>query len=367
MNLKNHIKMAMILFMAIFTNSMILHAAVTDTAREEKIYFSSADGAIRFGGSFTYIPGKKSPAVVLLSGTGKQDRDFTWAKHKLFKKIADSLTRTGIAVLRFDDRGTGESQGDYDTCSTYDFALDALAALQYVRSRNEVDTSLIGLAGHSEGGAAAVIAASMNASVKFVISLAGLQVTGLQAVKFQNNRMAETMAPKEYLPRYHSINAIIFDTVYKYINSPLLDQQLRSTYTAWKKVDDSLFKKHFPGKYDSFRFGLEPFARQVQTKWYRYNIQYDPAAFLRKLRVPVLGIYGADDIMTDADSNLQSMTANIISYNNTASVTLIKLKGVNHLLQYCPGCSMQQGAESNSTIDPLVLKNMISWIRSISH
>lgn len=351
------------IFMAIFTmsNSFSVKAQV----KEEQIHFNSADGKIRFGGTFSFIEGKRSPALVLLSGTGKQDRDFTWAKHKLFKTMADSLNKAGIAVLRFDDRGTGESTGDYDTASTFDFAQDALAAFHYLLSRKEIDTNLAGLAGHSEGGAAAVIAAGIDPSVRFLISLAGLQVPGLQALKFQNNRIAETMAPKQNLHRYHSINAIIFDTVYKYINSPLLDQQLRATYAAWKAADDCLFKKNHPGEHDSFRFGLEPFARQVQTKWYKYQIQYDPALFLAELRIPVLGIYGSEDIMIDAGTNLQSL-ARITGFQEKASVTLVKLPGVNHMLQYCPACTMQQSAANTSIIDPAVLEHMVRWIHQLS-
>lgn len=348
------------IFMAIFT--FALCTSTVAQIKSDSIHFKSKDGKIVFGGTFSYIEGQQSPAVILLSGTGKQDRDFTWAKHKLFKTIADSLNKAGIAVLRFDDRGTGESTGDYDTASTFDFAEDAQAALHYLRTRKEIDTNNTGLAGHSEGGAAAVIAASLDPGVKFIISLAGLQVPGLQALKFQNNRIAETMAPKENLPRFLSINAIIFDTVYKYINSPQLDSQLRRTYAVWKNADDSLFKKNNPGKWDTFRFSLEPFARQVQTKWYKYQMQYDPAVFLKQLHIPVLGIYGSADIMIDANANLQSLAQQIISNNETAGVALVKLAGVNHLLQTCPGCSMQQSAEKEETVSPLVLRSMISWI-----
>lgn len=311
--------------------------------KSKNIYFSNADSSIRFGGTLTIPAGKKQhPVILLISGTGKQDRDGTMAGHPMFLTLADSLSRRGFAVLRVDDRGVGETTGIYEDATTQDFADDALSAIGFLKTQPEIDNKRIGLMGHSEGGAVAIITAAGSADVCFVITLAGLALRGLDALKLQNHSIVHAAPLSDYdKRRYDAINTLMFDTVYHYAGSPELEARIRQTHASWKKADDSAFVKDNPGKYDHMRFFLESYIKQATGKWYLYHIRFDPALYLLRIKIPFLALNGDKDLMVPAGENLGAIAEGLKKAGNK-NVTIKVLPGINHLFQHCVTCTQQE-------------------------
>jgi thiol-disulfide isomerase/thioredoxin/alpha-beta hydrolase superfamily lysophospholipase len=331
----------------------------------EPVFFCPADSSIRFAGTLTKPAGRKaSKAIVLVSGTGKQDRDGTMAGHKFFAVIADSLTRHGIAILRIDDRGTGETTGNYEDATTADFANDALLAVAYLRSRADMKDIPIGLLGHSEGGAAIAMAAAWSNEAQFIISLSGLATNGLDALLEQNRQLvAIADIPQHDKDRYNDINAKMFNVAYQYANDTAMETKLRDTYKTWKVKDDKLVDS-LQIKYDHFRFPIESYVRQATGKWYRFHIRFDPAQYISKIHVPVLSVYGEKDVMLNARNNSQNWEKFAAAAHNKNLTTKIH-PGLNHLLQQCKTCTSTEYARLTETISPVVLQEIITWLKSI--
>lgn len=332
--------------------------------RSDTVHFRNADGSIRFGGTLTIPAGKKSyPAIVLISGTGKQDRDGTMAGHPMFRVLADSLTRRGFAVLRTDDRGVGETTGKYEDATTKDFAADALAAVHFLKQHKAIRK--VGVIGHSEGGAAAIIAAGSSHDIDFVITLAGLAINGLEALKLQNYAITKSAPISDYdRKRYDTINTRMFDTVYRYAGTPELESKLRSTYAAWKQADDSAFKKDFPDKYDHMRFFLESYITQATGPWYQYHIRFDPVPYLRQIKVPFLALNGDKDIMVTYRENLD-MIATTLKQAGNGNVTTQVLPGTNHLFQHCITCTREESSTLKEDFSAAAFTTIIQWLQPL--
>jgi len=237
----------------IFTCASLLFAQQNTTSKE--ITFTSADGKISYGGTLTLPAGKKKfPALVFVSGTGRQDRDGLMAGHKIFLDIANELVKNGYAVLRMDDRGVGKTTGNYETATTEDFANDALLALHQLTAYDQIDKKRVGMIGHSEGGAAMSIAAAKSSDVKFIISLSGLAQNGFDALISQNESIVNNAKLPVYdKKRSNEINALMFRTALKYADSTNMETKLNETYNQWKVKDDAYFKT-LNIEFDHFRF-----------------------------------------------------------------------------------------------------------------
>lgn len=346
-------------------------AAATSLANNPLPYVSSnvqfynQDSSISFGGTLT-VPVQQPvrKAVIILSGTGKQDRNGTMAGQQFFTSLADSLSRKGIAVLRTDDRGTGETSGKYEEATTEDFANDALAAVRFLQQQPALATAAIGLMGHSEGAAAAYIAAAKSTDVKFLVSLSGLASNGLDALITQNRKIvADAAIPELNKTRSNSLNELLFSTAYQYAGSDSLEQKIRTAYAGWKAKDDRLIDS-LKIEHDHFRFFLDSYVKQATGNWYRYHIRFDPATYLRQIHVPSLVIYGDKDLMLDPGQNV----ANWKLYANTGDPsknTFIVFRGLNHLLQQCITCSTTEYAQLKTTMAPEVVRTTIEWINAI--
>lgn len=332
--------------------------------RCDSIFFNN--DTIRIGGTLSYpLNGKAHTAVILLSGTGRQDRDGTMAGHKLFAVIADSLTRRGIAVLRCDDRGTGQTNGDYAAATTDDFAGDALAALHYLRSRKDLHLEKIGLLGHSEGGMAAAIAASKNKHIAFVISLSSPGQKGLDALLLQNRRLlANANIPDINKRRFDSVNNLLFHVVYNNANAPNLEKQLRAAYAQWRVWDDSVVKANQLEFGGHFFFPFESYVRQATSAWYRSFITYDPARVLAKVQVPYFALNGDRDVISDGPVNLEGITSSLHAGGNK-QVTAWLVPGINHLYQHCTTCQTNEYAQLQETMAPEVLTRIAQWILAL--
>ncbi len=330
---------------------------------EEDVTFSGED-TLRYSGTLTLPKDqKKSVAVVILSGSYPQNRDGEMAGHKVFKEIAEYLSARGIAVLRVDDRGVGGTNGDYSKATTYDFATDALAAVDYLKSRKDIKRKRIGLLGHSEGGAAGSIAASRSKDVAFLISAAGLMTDGLNSVIQQNIDIVHSSPIPDYdKVRYDEINGIMFHLVHKYAeaDSLTLSNKLWEAYNQWIPKSDSIFKSQNAGEFDHFRFPIYSYAIQATSPWYRFFIRYNPADYLSKVNIPVLAINGTKDVMVNCKQNLDNVKR-YLAHNK--DVTIVPIEGVNHLLLPCEKGTQDEYAKIKSPVSPIVLETIYQWIK----
>ena len=286
---------------------------------------------------------ERHPAVILVSGTGKQDRDCNMAGHRLFKEISDHLASQGIAVLRTDDRGVGGSTGCYEEATTYDFALDALAAVEYLKSRNDIDPQKIGLIGHSEGGAAISIATSQSSDVAFMVSLSGLMLDGLNAVIRQNRDLIDTYPmSEEDKMLYNEINERMFHTAFRYADSDNLEEELMATYNHWRTDTTNAH----------IRFSIYMYTMAATSPWYRFHIRYNPAEYLSKIYVPVLLINAEKDIMVNAQEH-STNALRCLSHNPSVESQIFS--GLNHLLLPCEKGTPEEYRKIKSPISPDVL------------
>jgi pimeloyl-ACP methyl ester carboxylesterase len=333
----------------------------------DSVVFNSADNKISFGGTLTMLKGKKSFAtLVMISGTGKQDRDGTMAGHKMFLDIANYLALNGIAMLRVDDRGVGKTTGVYEKATTADFADDAIAAVNYLKSRKDIDASKIGLIGHSEGGVAMAIAATKSKDIHFLISIAGLASSGLAAQLKQNEDLVAASALPDYdKKRSNEVNAIMFKTAYQYAASDSMEVKLNETYQVWKVKDDAYFKT-LNKPFDHFRFPIYSYVQNSIQPWYRFFIRYDAAKTIAQIKVPILALNGDRDLMVAAEQNLANWK-NYAAQGGNKQVTTVKLPGLNHLFLPCKTCDMAENAKIKADFSPEALEIIKNWIFKTVH
>lgn len=285
---------------------------------------------------------KRVPAVVILSGTGKQDRDASFTGHRPFARIADYLTRRGVAVLRLDDRGVGCSTGRYEEATTADFAADALRAVEVLKQHRSIRASKIGLMGHSEGGAAAMMAAATSPDVAFVVTLAGLMTNGMTSLRLQNDAIID--AYPGYSDEWRQTNKDFLRQLFAWVYEIPLDQPLaeplRMRFNDWAAVqsDSVLQMTGLKGREEMY---LARYLRMADTPWYRQLMHYNPADYLPRVQVPVLALNGDCDIMVPAEPNLHSLDSLLHSGGNRHYKTVV-LPGLNHMFQHCVTCRQEE-------------------------
>ncbi|PVH25937.1 alpha/beta hydrolase [Sphingobacterium corticibacter] len=312
--------------------------------KQEDVIIKTKKDTIQIGATITVPASAGSfPALVLLSGTGAQDRDGTMAGQKLFAQVADYLSQRGYIVLRMDDRGVGRTTGNYMDATTADFAKDALEAVEYLKAYPQVDVNKIGLLGHSEGGAAMSIAASQSDDITFLVSLAGLATNGMESLLVQNeNIVRNSPATPVDQERYNQINRLMFSTAYQYAESDSLHSKLNQVYDYWKLKDDLYFKT-LGIEHDHFRFPIYSYSSYASGPWYRYFVRYNAEKVLSHVTVPILAINGDKDMFVDP-TNLDGWK-NYSQSGQKGLVTTILLPQVNHLMQQCVTCDTKEYAE----------------------
>jgi len=352
---------SIVLFLACLI--VVLKTANAQNFISKEITFSSADGKITYGGTLS-LPNTKTkvPAIIMLSGTGKQDRDGLMGGHKIFLQIADQLAARGYAVLRMDDRGVGKTTGNYETATTEDFANDALLALEFLKTEKQINSKKIGLLGHSEGGAAMAIAAAKSKKVAFLISLAGLAMNGFDSQVAQNEGLvAGSKLPDYDKARSNEINALMFKTAFKYADSANLEAKLNETYAAWKVKDDAYFKT-LNIEFDHFRFPIYSYVKMAVGPWYRYLIKYDAKKIMAKIKVPVLAINGDKDLLVAGKANLDNWR-NYIAAGGNKNVETHLLPNLNHILLPCETCTSEEIPKIKSSFSPVAMELILSWLK----
>jgi uncharacterized protein len=316
---------------------------------ERDVRFNNPAGHIQLAGMLSVPSGKGPfPAVVLISGTGRNTRDEDVWGHKVFLVLADAVTRQGIAVLRYDKRGVGGSTGDYDAATTVDFTSDAAAAVAWLRTQPEIDSHRVGVLGHSEGGIIAPAVAAEEKSVAFVVMIAGPTIRGDKLFVQQSAMTAKTYgAPDDYIAKRKIFDQVLYDAI---ISAP---SDTVALYRAKAIVAQGIADKVIDAN------EAKTLAWDDTRPWERYFLAYDPAPTLASLKVPVLALNGSLDVQVPAKEDLAA-AREALKRNPNARV--IELPGMNHLLQEAQTGSPNEYNDIEETMSPTALKIITDWV-----
>jgi pimeloyl-ACP methyl ester carboxylesterase len=310
-------------------------------------------------GTLTLPEGKGMyPAVVLITGSGPQDRDETLLGHKPFLVLADHLTRSGIAVLRYDDRGFAQSTGNYGAATTLDFAADARAAVQFLQGHPEVDDDRIGLLGHSSGALAACQVAANAEDIAFVVMIASPGVPGDEVIREQAKLLLQAMGtPPDEVAADGALRRAVMDAVKdSQQGEKPADVIARGLETYLATLPEAERESAAPTKASM---------RQLEmylTPWFRFLLSYDPRPVLKQVDCPVLAVYGERDIQVPSRQNLGEVQRALESRQDGES-KVVELSGLNHLLQSARTGLPSEYAEIAETMSPKALELISEWIR----
>jgi len=323
---------------------------------EELVTFKNETDSLTLSGTLT-IPDTSGPhtAVILISGSGPQNRDEEVFGHKPFLVLADHLTRNGIAVLRYDDRGTAQSTGDYNTATSEDFAHDVLSAVEYLTNRKEIDVRHIGLIGHSEGGLIAPMVANDTEDVAFIIMLAGTGVPGKEISLMQARTLTPLDIPDEVA--YHRFTEKSIRIASSDGEISVLKEKLTQHYKEYEQVIRSML----PEGTDINKFINQEVEISLRP-WARFFYNYDPSTELSKLTIPVLSLIGTNDVQVPAEMNHPPIKKALEEAGNK-QYTIKKLEGLNHMFQESESGNMMEYAEIEQTFSPVALKEITQWIK----
>lgn len=316
--------------------------------REEEVGFDSAPG-VKLSGTLTTPPGAGPfPAAVLITGSGPQDRDESLLGHQPFLVLADALTRRGIAVLRYDDRGVGRSTGNHAAAVSADFAVDAAAAASFLRMRSEIDPRRIGLIGHSEGGLIAPMVAQLDPKIAFLVLLAGPAVPGHALMNAQRRAISGVMGiSPQVAARNEAVVARIDSLIAESKDVTVANAEVLKILTA-----------------AAVEAGVDPKVVIAQsalltTPWYRAFVAYDPVPALARLRIPVLALHGSNDLQVVPAQNVPAMRA---ALRRDHAAQVVELPGLNHLFQTSATGDPREYGRIEETFAPVALKTIADWV-----
>jgi alpha/beta superfamily hydrolase len=328
----------------------------------EEVTIENKIANITLAGTLT-LPTKegKYPVVVLITGSGPQNRDEELMGHKPFLVLSDYLTRNGIAVLRCDDRGTFASKGNFAKATTFDFATDVEAEVNYLKTRKDIDTKHIGLIGHSEGGIIAPIVAVKDKDLIFIVLMAGTGVSGSDLLLRQQEAIGKASGMKdEDLKIVAELNAHIYKMVDEIQNTDTLKSKITNYLLAKSKELPDL--KIPEGKTVNDFIDMQ--LAQLITPWMLNFIRYNPAPMLEKVKCAVLAINGDKDLQVDSKINLPAIE-NALKKGGNKKYTIKELPGLNHLFQECKTGLPSEYASIEQTISPVALQTIANWIKQI--
>ena len=315
--------------------------------RTEEVFVDSAPG-VKLAGTLT-LPQGKGPfaAVVMITGSGAQDRDETIFGHKPFAVIADRLTRDGVAVLRMDDRGFAKSTGTFATATDDDFAVDTAADVAFLRTRQDIDPKRIGLIGHSEGGLVAPKVAAKDPKIAFVVLMAGPGVPLAEVLRAQRAKLMPAMGAS---PELIKKSQTLVDHVVLAMKDAKdeADARARALQAAKAESGDIIPEAQ-----------RQALAVQLSSGWMRDLLDYDPAPTLAKVKCPILALNGSKDGQVLPDQNLPAIRA---ATRANPDVTLTELPGLNHLFQTANTGAVGEYADIEETVAPIALDAMSGWI-----
>jgi pimeloyl-ACP methyl ester carboxylesterase len=301
-------------------------------------------------GTLTIPKGKGPfPAMVLVSGSGQQNRDGELMNHRPFWVIADYCARHGIAVLRYDDRGMGGSTGEVENATSMDFSYDAEAAFDFLRKQKHIDASRVGILGHSEGGIINFMVSARRPEVAFLVSLAGPAVNGIEVLKEQQVAILRASGMTEEMIAFsQNSNRQLFDIVESSNDREEADSLMRQLVKSWG-YNEELTEQTVSG---------------MTMPWMYYFLKYDPTEAIVKTNCPALLLNGSKDLQVIASQNLPAYEKIIADYGKT-NLTLHELPDLNHLFQHCETGAIEEYATIDETISPEVLEMIVGFVKKI--
>lgn len=319
----------------------------------ENISFPSLDKSITLSGTLT-LPDdlKKHPAVVLIAGSGPANRDEEIFGHKPFAVIADYLTRQGLAVLRYDKRGIGESTGSLREATTLNLAEDVEASIQFLRNHPNIQSNNIGLIGHSEGGIIAPMVASRDQAISFIVLLAAPGMTGKQILKKQNEESIQR-SPITNDQKTKALNVAVqyLDYLAQTSSEGTSTEALHNTLDSIISIN--LAEDIFP------QVSREEMIKSTNNNWIIYFLNLDPSEYLKKVHCPILALNGTKDIQVEANSNLKIIESSV---KNKELLTVKKYLNLNHLFQKAETGAINEYAQIQETFSEDVLRDILTWI-----
>jgi pimeloyl-ACP methyl ester carboxylesterase len=334
----------------------------------EEVAYENTTQQVPLGGTFTRPAGNgKFPAVLLITGSGPQDRNERIGEHKPFWLIADQLTKQGFAVLRVDDRSIGKSGGNFGTSSSADFATDVMAGIAYLKGRPDVDATKIGLLGHSEGGIIAAYVAARTKDVAFIVSLAGSAVNGAAINDFQNTEpLKRAGVPQYMIDSFLVLHHASRDAALNTASDSLYRAAIRKTFLDWKSRQTTVTQQTLIHGSDEAAIGTQQKAYAgFRAPWWRFFLSYDPVPDIAKLSIPVLALNGGKDAQVEPKANLAAWGEGLKKSKSPKYKTL-EIEGLNHLFQHCVNCaSVEEYMRLSETFDPATLQIISDWLKSV--
>ena len=324
----------------------------------EEVDIPNAQAGVRLAGTLTIPKNESRPGVaILISGSGPQDRDESLMNHKPFWVIADHLSRNGIAVLRFDDRGVGKSTGDFSKATTLDFVSDVEAVVKFLKEDTRLDSQKIGLVGHSEGGIIAPLVAEKDSDVRFIVMLAGPGVNGKEISVDQADAILRASGVSgENRDRQRKIQAILLRLAEQ---KPALSEE---DYKSQALAEiEPLLTDNEKSK-NAGKEMVDVAVAQVLTPWFNFFLTHEPAPVLEKLTCSVLALNGEKDLQVTPELNIPAIQK-ALEKAPTKDFEVIELDGLNHLFQKCRTGLVTEYGELTETFNSAALDKMSAWIK----
>ncbi len=320
---------------------------------EQEVTFVNDEAGARFAGTLTQPRmGGPHPAVILIPGGGAHDRDYIILQHRPFLVLADHLTRHGIAVLRFDERGVGESTGDRSQATSEHFAGDVLAGWSFLRALESIDPNRVGLIGHSEGGTIAALAAAQRPDVAFIVMMGSPGLPGKQYnLQFEQSTARSLGQSDEAVAARVRFQERVLSVVIEEQDPVVAEARLRHLY---RELSPSMP----PAQIES---GLQ----RLLSPWFRFNVTHDPGATLRAVQCPVLAVIGERDVQVPPEGNLEAIRQALQPGENDRH-RVETLPGLNHFFQTCVTGSPVEYGKIEETMSPAVLSLLSDWILGLS-
>ena len=316
---------------------------------EEEVQFKNSAGNAILTGSLTYPKGGGPfPAVVLVNGSGQQNRDSEVFGHRPFKVLADHLTKNGFAVLRYDDRGVGGSKGEVNLATTIDFASDANAAVDFLSKKTSIKGDKIGIIGHSEGALIAEIVASENNKVKYIALLSGPVIKGDSLLILQSYSLGKVGGLSEKALDANKVNN-------RKLYNILLEDKPPKVLAA--SLEEELIRQNNGNPLTpDMKIKLSP----MMSPWFRTFIRIDPAYYLKQVKVPIFASFGGKDVQVPANENIYCLQR---LHLNTTDVTIKDYPNLNHLFQNAHTGKIEEYFENSESFNEQLMGDLTKWLK----
>lgn len=325
----------------------------------QDIYFYNSDST-RLAGTLSLPKDQKEfPVAVLISGSGPQNRDEEILGHRPFGILADYLTRQGIAVLRYDDRGYGESEGQFRPATSLDYTEDALAAVQYLETNYSRQITKIGLVGHSEGGNIAPVAATRNPNIDFLVLLAAPGLSNYESYLVSLDIILQAY-PETYDRDFPFFKSVYYDMA-TISDKAILKDSLDAKFNRIVKLmsEEELFIYGGADNYIKSQVGYHT------SDWYHHYLQFDVTPYLANLEIPILALNGDQDDSVEFKSNLRGIKETLTKAGHPNFET-VELKNVNHFFQESDNNSIESVYFNEVTFQVAALEKIVAWVSQLN-